>query len=150
MTKLAAALALAVAALPPALSRVEGLRAPCDMKSTEKKTWCGTCVAYVPRADVKGGACPKDKSRVETHDVCVKTIYAAKCHPTTTGLKPVTCCGVTYDKGSDDLARIFYVCSTCKEKSAIRDYKHPPACTEVKVTRACEKSGVAPHSTIGK
>lgn len=126
------------------------LRGPCDMKGVEKKTWCPTCLAYVPRADVKGGACPKDKARVETHDVCVKSVYMAKCHPTTIGLKPVTCCGVVYDKGTDDLARIFWVCAGCKEKSALRDFKHPDTCPGVKVAKTCEKSGTSPHSSIGK
>ena len=143
-------LVLALALLAAPAGPVEGLRGPCDLKSLEKKTWCPTCVMYVPRADVKAGACPKDKSRVETHDVCVKTIYVAKCHPTTTGLKPVTCCGVLYDKGTDDLAKVVWICEGCKEKSTQRDFKHPETCANKKVTKACEKSGTAPHSSIGK
>lgn len=142
MRLLLACVLLAAPALTP--------RGPCDMKGVEKKTWCPTCVAYVPRADVKGGVCPKDKKAVQTHDVCVKTIYVAKCHSSTTGLKPVSCCGVLYDKGTDDLARIQWVCATCKEKSFIRDFKHPDTCAEKKVAKACEKSGTSPHSSIGK
>ena len=129
---------------------VAPLRGPCDLKGVEKKTWCPTCVMYVPRADVKAGACPKDKSRVETQDVCVKQIYVAKCHPTTTGLKPVTCCGNVYDKGSEDLAKVVWVCEGCKEKSTQREFKHPESCPNKKVAKTCEKSGTSPHSTIGK
>jgi hypothetical protein len=143
-------LKLAVAAFVLLVAPVASLRGPCDLKGVEKKTWCPTCAAYVPRADVKAGSCPKDKARVETRDVCVKTIYVAKCHPTTTGLKPVTCCGVLYDKGSEDLARVVWVCQGCKEKAFLRDFKHPDTCPDKKAVRACEKSGTSPHSSIGK
>lgn len=146
MTKIVAALGFAVLAL----SSVEGLRGPCDLKLLEKKAWCGTCVAYVPRAQVKAGVCPKDKERVDILDVCVKTFYVAACHPTTTGLKPLSCCGVTYDKPTEDLAKVFWNCEGCKEKSKIRDFKHPDTCTARKVVKACEKSGTAPHSAVGK
>ncbi|HEX7896150.1 MAG TPA: hypothetical protein VF950_00115 [Planctomycetota bacterium] len=126
------------------------LRGPCDLKAVEKKTWCPTCVMYVPRADVKGGACPKDKAKVETQDVCVKQVYVAKCHPTTIGLKPVTCCGILYDKGTDDLAKVYWLCEGCKEKAYLRDFRHPDTCPNRKVIKTCEKSGTSPHSTIGK
>lgn len=126
------------------------LRGPCDLKLVEKKTWCPKCLAYVPRGDVRGGSCPKDRARVETHDICVKQIYVAKCHSTTTGLKPVVCCGVTYDKPTDDVARVVWTCAGCPEKSYARDFKHPDICSGRKVTKSCEKSGTAPHSSLGK
>lgn len=144
MTKIAAALVFAAVLAPAAL------RGPCDLKLLEKKAWCGTCVAYVPRSQVKAGACPKDKGRVDIVDVCVKTFYVAACHPTTTGLKPLSCCGVTYDKPTEDLAKVFWTCAGCNEKSKIRDFKHPDTCTSRKVAKACEKSGTAPHSAVGK
>lgn len=144
MTKLAAVL-MFLGALAPA-----ALRGPCDLKVTERKTWCDKCSAFIPRADVKGGACPKDKATVKQVEVCVKTIYVAKCHPTTTGLKPVVCCGNTYDKGTEDVAKIFWACATCQEKATIRDFKHPDSCASKKVVKTCEKSGTSPHSAVGK
>jgi len=144
MTK-AVAVLLFLGALAPA-----ALRGPCDLKVTERKSWCDKCASFIPRADVKGGACPKDKANVKQVDVCVKNIYVAKCHPTTTGLKPVVCCGITYDKGSEDLAKVFWVCATCEEKSTIRDFKHPDSCAKAKVAKTCEKSGTAPHAAAGK
>ncbi len=140
--KLALAALLALPLLP--------LRGPCDLKGAEKKAWCTTCLAYIPRGEVKASACPKDKGRVEIVDVCVKNLYVARCHPTTSGLKPVSCCGVTYDKPTEDIAKIMWVCSTCKEKSLQRELKHADSCTEKKVVKSCEKSGTAPHSSIGK
>ncbi len=142
MSQLAWALLLALPLLP--------LRGPCDLKGVEKKAWCTTCLAFIPRADVKAGACPKDKGKVEVVDVCVKHIYVARCHPTTSGLKPVACCGVTYDKPTEDVAKILWACATCKEKGATRDLKHAEACAEKKVAKTCEKSGTSPHSSIGK
>ena len=144
MTKIAAVLAFAAALAPAAL------RGPCDVKVTERKTWCEKCVAFIPRADVRGGACPKDKASVKQVDVCVKNLYVAKCHPTTTGLKPVVCCGITYDKGTEDVAKVFWQCDGCKEKAAVRDFKHLDSCPGKKVVKTCEKSGTAPHSSFGK
>lgn len=125
-------------------------RAPCDLKTVEKKAWCGTCNAYVPRADVKAGACPKDKARVDIVDVCVKQLYVAKCHPTTAGVKPVSCCGLTYDKPTDDYSRVLWTCSTCKEKGPARELKHAESCADKKTVKTCEKSGAAPHFSFGK
>jgi hypothetical protein len=144
MSKLAAVL-FVLASLAPA-----ALRGPCDVKVTERKTWCPKCSAFVPRADVKGGACPKDKASVNQIEVCVKSVYVAKCHPTTTGLKPVVCCGITYDKAVEDIAKVVWVCAGCPEKSFSRDYKHADSCANRKVSKACEKSGTSPHGTAGK
>jgi hypothetical protein len=139
-------LLLAAALLAPL-----ALRGPCDLKTSEKKAWCGTCAAFVPRADVKAGACPKDKARVDVVDVCVKPIFIAKCHPTTQGLKPVSCCGTTYDKPTEDFAKIHWVCTTCKEKGPNRDaLKHLEACADKKAVKTCEKSGSVPHVSFGK
>lgn len=145
MTAKLATVLLALAALAPA-----ALKGPCDIKVTERKTWCEKCNAYIPRADVKGGACPKDKAAVKQVEVCVKSLYVAKCHPTTTGLKPVVCCGVTYDKAVEDVAKTFYGCAGCMEKGPTRDFKHAEACANKKVAKTCEKSGSSPHSTVGK
>ena len=143
MIKLAWALLLALPVVP--------LRGPCDLKTVEKKAWCATCLAYIPRAEVKASTCPKDKGKVEIVDVCVKNMYVARCHPTTSGLKPIACCGVTYDKPTELTARVFWACETCKEKGANREaVKHPESCAEKKVVKTCEKSGTAPHSSIGK
>lgn len=133
-----------------AVASATSFRAPCDMKGADKKAWCGSCAAYIPRGEVKASTCPKDKGRVEIIDVCVKNLYVAKCHPTTSGLKPLTCCGVLYDKPTEDLAKIFWLCSGCKEKGANRELRHLDSCTDRKAVKTCEKSGTAPHSTVGK
>ena len=144
MTRFLAALLL-FALVPPA----EPLRGPCDMKSTEKKPWCPTCSAYLPRGDVKVGSCPKDKSRVETHTVCVKSIYVPACHPDKKGLSPVKCCGVLHDKPTPDEARILYRCAGCEEQAFnLPDVKHKETCTSKNAKKQCEKSGTAPHSTL--
>jgi len=119
------------------------------MKTSEKKTFCPTCAAYVPRGDVKAGSCPKDKSRVETHDVCIKQMYVPACHPDKKAISPVKCCGVLHDKPSPDSARISFKCEECMELAfSALALKHKETCVSKKSKKLCEKSGMAPHSTL--
>jgi hypothetical protein len=142
-------IALALAALCALGTAAEPLRGPCDMKSTEKKTFCPSCAAYVPRGDVKGGSCPKDKTRVETHDICIKSMYVPPCHPDKKALSPVKCCGVLHDKPSPDEARIFFKCDECMEQAfTAGGVKHKETCVAKRTKKTCEKSGMAPHSTL--
>jgi len=143
MAKLAAL--LSVAAL---LGAAPVLRGDCDLKSTVKKAWCPTCAAYLSRADVKAGSCPKDKTRVQTRELCVKAMYTALCHPQKTGLTPVKCCGTTYDKPTDDESPVIYKCGECMESGSTVNVTHASTCVSRKAKKTCEKSGTAPHATF--
>ena len=139
--RLAAALVLALA--------FASSRGPCDLKTVEKKVYCPKCVKYVDKKDTKGGECVKDKAKTENHDVCIKQVYVARCHPDKTGAKPVSCCGNTYDKPTEELARIIYVCGECMEKGpSTGAVKHTEACKAKIAKKTCEKSGTGQHSIV--
>ena len=145
MAKLLTVLSLAaLVAAAPAPAR----RGPCDLKSTVKKAWCDTCSAYLSRADVKAGSCPKDKKRVEVREICIKPTYVALCHPNKTGLSPVKCCGTTYDKPVDDEAPVVFKCDGCMQSAFTINVKHAEGCGSRKAKKTCEKSGTAPHATF--
>ena len=139
---------LALLSLATALAAAPALRGPCDLKNTVKKAWCPTCSAYLSRADVKAGSCPKDKTRVETRELCVKSTYIALCHPNKTGLSPVKCCGTTYDKPTDEEAPVIYKCDECMQSSLTTHVKHEESCVSKNAKKTCEKSGTAPHATF--
>ena len=134
---------LALAALALAFLSARG---PCDLKTVEKKLWCPKCVAYVDKKETKGGECVKDKAKTESHDVCIKQVYVARCHPDRSSAKPVSCCGNTYDKPTDELARILYACAECMEKAPTSGaVKHPETCKSKAAKKTCEKSGTGQH-----
>jgi hypothetical protein len=136
--RLAAAVALGLA--------FSSFRGPCDLKTVEKKVYCPKCVAYVDKKDTKSGECVKDKAKTETVEVCIKQVYVARCHPDKTGSKPVSCCGNTYDKPTEELSRVIYACSDCMEKGATSGaVKHTEACKNKIAKKSCEKSGTGQH-----
>ncbi len=126
------------------------LRGPCDLKTVVKKTWCPTCAKYVEKADTKGGACLKDKAKVENHDVCVKQVYVARCHPDRSSPKPVSCCGNLYDKPVEELAKVVWGCPECKAAApTLSTVKHAPTCPPGKSPKkTCERSGTGQHLTV--
>jgi hypothetical protein len=55
----------------------------CDLKTLEKGFWCEKCDKLLEKSDLKEGkhgaeGCSEKHKDVE---VCVKDLYAAKCHP---------------------------------------------------------------------
>lgn len=143
MAKIAAILSLAAA-----LSAAPSLRGPCDVKTVVKKAWCPTCAAYLNRGDIRAGSCPKDKTRVENREICVKPIYTALCHPNKTGLSPIKCCGQNYDKPTDDESPVIFKCDECMKSAFSISVKHEPTCGSRKAKKTCEKSGTSPHSSL--
>lgn len=144
MSRLAAL--LPVVALSLAFASARG---PCDVKTVEKRTWCPKCAKYVEKADVKGGECIKDKTKTENHEVCIKQVYVARCHPDRTSNKPVSCCGVTYDKPTEQLSRVIWACPTCMQKApTLGAVKHLDTCTSKTPKKSCELSGTGQHSIV--
>jgi hypothetical protein len=142
MSRLAALAAIAALAFSSA-------RGPCDLKTIEKRTWCPKCVKYVEKADLKGEECVKDKAKVEKHEVCIKKVYVARCHPDRASDKPVSCCGVTYDKASEQLSKVIWACPACAQKGAtLAGVKHADTCTSKTPKKTCELSGTGQHSVV--
>lgn len=139
---------LAVLSFAALLAAAPARRGPCDLKDTVKKAWCPSCAAYLSRADVKAGSCPKDKTRVETRELCLKKMYIALCHPNKTGLSPVRCCGTTYDKPTDDESPVVFKCEECMQSAFTLKVVHADGCASKKAVKTCEKSGTAPHAVF--
>lgn len=125
------------------------LRGPCDLKNVEKRIWCPKCVKYVEKAETKGGECVKDKAKTENHDVCIKQVYVARCHPDRASNKPVSCCGNTYDKPVDQLSRVIFACGECMQKGpTLVAVKHPETCKSRNPKKSCELSGTGQHAIV--
>ncbi len=124
-------------------------RGPCDLKTVQKKVWCPTCAKYVDKKETKSGKCLKDKAKTENQDVCVKQVYVARCHPDRTGSKPVSCCGNTYDKPTEELSRVLFACPDCAQKAPTSGaVKHAEACKNKIAKKTCEKSGTGQHISV--